>query len=51
MGPHLIDTARYLLGEVAAVTAALGRFGPGHPGEDVATLVLRFGPARWACST
>jgi predicted dehydrogenase len=43
MGPHLIDTARYLLGEVVAVTAALGRFGPGHPGEDVATLGLRFG--------
>jgi predicted dehydrogenase len=42
MGPHLVDTARYLLGEVAAVTATLGRFGPDHPGEDVATLVLRF---------
>jgi predicted dehydrogenase len=42
MGCHLIDTARYLLGEVASVSATLGRFGAGHPGEDVATLSLRF---------
>lgn len=42
MGPHLIDTARYLLGEVRSVAATLDRFGPGHPGEDVATLILRF---------
>ncbi len=42
MGPHLIDTARYLLGEVASVTATLDRFGPGHVGDDVATLLLRF---------
>jgi predicted dehydrogenase len=41
MGPHLVDTARYLLGEVATVSAALGRFGRGV-GEDVATLSLRF---------
>jgi predicted dehydrogenase len=42
MGPHLIDTARYLMGEVESVVAQLGRFGEGHPGEDVATLLLRF---------
>ncbi len=42
MGPHLIDTARYLLGEIATVSATLGHFGEGHPGEDVATLSLRF---------
>jgi predicted dehydrogenase len=42
MGPHLIDTARYLLGEVTSVTAVLGRFGTGHPGEDLATLALHF---------
>ena len=41
MGPHLIDTARYLMGEVSSVSATLGRFGPGHPGEDVAQLALR----------
>ncbi|MBX6315798.1 MAG: Gfo/Idh/MocA family oxidoreductase [Isosphaeraceae bacterium] len=41
MGPHLIDTARYLLGEVRSVFAALGRFG-GHAGEDLATLLLQF---------
>ncbi|HEX8202986.1 MAG TPA: Gfo/Idh/MocA family oxidoreductase [Isosphaeraceae bacterium] len=42
MGPHVIDTARYLCGEVAAVSATIGRFGSGHPGEDVATLLLQF---------
>jgi predicted dehydrogenase len=42
MGCHLIDTARFLMGEVVAVSASLGRFGTGHPGEDVATLSLRF---------
>lgn len=42
MGCHLIDTSRYLFGEVASVAATLGRFGPGHPGEDVASLALRF---------
>ncbi len=38
MGCHLVDTARYLLGEVETVSATLGRFGAGHPGEDLATL-------------
>jgi D-apiose dehydrogenase len=42
MGPHLIDTARYLMGEVSSVSAVLGCFGPGHPGDDVAQLSLRF---------
>jgi predicted dehydrogenase len=42
MGPHLADTARYLLGEVQAVYASLGHFGDGHPGEDLATLMLEF---------
>jgi predicted dehydrogenase len=42
MGPHLIDTARYLMGEVASLFARLDRYGAGHPGEDVATLSLRF---------
>jgi predicted dehydrogenase len=42
MGCHLVDTARYLMGEARSVSATLGRFGPGHPGEDVATLSLRF---------
>ncbi len=42
MGCHLVDTARFLLGEVAAVSATIGRFGPEHPGEDLATLSLQF---------
>lgn len=42
MGCHLVDTARFLLGEIQTVAAILGRFGAGHPGEDVATLSIRF---------
>ncbi len=42
MGCHLVDTARYLMGEIDSVTATIGRFGSGHPGEDVATLLVRF---------
>ncbi|WP_406699670.1 Gfo/Idh/MocA family oxidoreductase [Singulisphaera sp. Ch08] len=42
MGCHLVDTARYLLGEVETVSATLGRFGSGHIGEDLATLSLGF---------
>jgi predicted dehydrogenase len=42
MGCHLIDTARFLFGEVQAVTATVRRFGAGHPGEDVATLSVDF---------
>ena len=42
MGCHLIDCARFLMGEVASVSAAMGRFGPANAGEDVAMLMLRF---------
>jgi D-apiose dehydrogenase len=42
MGPHLVDTARFLMGEVSAVSATLGTFGPGHAGDDVGQLSLRF---------
>jgi predicted dehydrogenase len=42
MGCHLVDTARFLLGEVKAVSAVTARFGSGHSGEDVATLTLQF---------
>jgi predicted dehydrogenase len=42
MGCHLIDTARYLMGEVRRVGATTGRFGGGHIGEDLATLALHF---------
>ncbi|MFO0907688.1 MAG: Gfo/Idh/MocA family oxidoreductase [Isosphaeraceae bacterium] len=42
MGCHLVDTARFLMGEVESVHATTSRFGVGHPGEDVATLSLEF---------
>jgi predicted dehydrogenase len=42
VGCHLIDAARYLMGEVHSVAATIGQFGPGHPGDDLATLNLRF---------
>ncbi len=42
MGCHLVDCARFLLGEVATVSATLRRFGVSNLGEDVATLVLEF---------
>jgi predicted dehydrogenase len=42
MGCHLIDTARYLVGEIQTVSATTARFGRGHAGEDVATLSLYF---------
>ena len=42
MGCHLVDTARFLIGEVETVSAALGKFGSHSIGEDVATLSLRF---------
>jgi predicted dehydrogenase len=42
MGPHLVDTARFLMGEVRSVTAVVGRFGEGHIGDDLATLMLTF---------
>jgi predicted dehydrogenase len=42
MGCHLIDSARYLMGEAESVTATVGHFGTGHVGEDLATLSIRF---------
>jgi len=42
MGCHLVDTARFLFGAIERVTASLGRFGEGHPGEDLATLMVGF---------
>jgi predicted dehydrogenase len=42
MGPHLIDTARYLMGDITTVTATTARFGDHSIGEDLATLMLRF---------
>ena len=42
MGCHLVDTARYLIGEIQTVRATIGRFGKGHPGEDLASLDVYF---------
>jgi predicted dehydrogenase len=42
MGCHLIDTARFLLGEIATVFAQLLRAAEGHAGEDIATLSVVF---------
>jgi predicted dehydrogenase len=42
MGCHLVDTARYLLGEIRSVTATIGRFGQQTVGENVAMLSLSF---------
>ncbi len=42
MGCHLVDAARYLMGEVRSVAATVARFGDGHVGDDVATLSLQF---------
>jgi predicted dehydrogenase len=42
MGCHLIDTARFLMGEIETVSATLGRFGEGNTGEDVAMLSVSF---------
>jgi predicted dehydrogenase len=49
MGCHLIDTARYLFGEVETVSATLGRFGQHSVGEDVAMLDLRFASGSLGC--
>ena len=40
MGCHLVDTSRYLLGEVQKVSATIGRFGGRNVGEDMAMLTL-----------
>jgi D-apiose dehydrogenase len=42
MGCHLIDTARYLIGEIQTVSATIGRFGRHNVGEDVAMLSVYF---------
>ena len=42
MGCHLVDTARFLLGEARSVAATVGRFGAGHVGDDLATLAIEF---------
>ena len=42
MGCHLIDTARYLIGEIQTVSATMGKFGRHNLGEDVATLSIYF---------
>jgi predicted dehydrogenase len=43
---HFIDTFRYLLGEVEAVTARLRRLNPVIAGEDSGLIVFEFGDAR-----
>jgi predicted dehydrogenase len=42
MGCHLIDTARYLIGEIQTVSATIGHFGQSNIGEDVAMLAIYF---------
>jgi predicted dehydrogenase len=42
MGCHLIDTARYLIGEIQTVSATTGRFGRQNRGEDIAMLSVYF---------
>ncbi len=42
MGCHLVDTARYLMGEIQSVSATIGRFGRDNIGEDVAMLAVSF---------
>jgi D-apiose dehydrogenase len=42
MGCHLVDTARYLIGDIHTVSASIGRFGRWTAGEDVAMLSVSF---------
>jgi D-apiose dehydrogenase len=49
MGCHLVDTARYLFGEIEAVSATIARFGRVNIGEDVATLAVRFAGGAIGC--
>jgi D-apiose dehydrogenase len=42
MGCHLVDTARYLMGEIQSVSATIGRFGESNIGEDVAMPAVSF---------
>jgi predicted dehydrogenase len=42
MGCHLVDTARYLIGEIETVAAMIGMFGQRTIGEDMAMLTVSF---------
>ncbi|MGP0068631.1 MAG: Gfo/Idh/MocA family protein [Isosphaeraceae bacterium] len=42
MGCHLVDTSRYLMGEVRKVLATIGRYGERTVGEDLAMVTLYF---------
>jgi predicted dehydrogenase len=42
MGCHLVDTARYLFGEIQSISATIGRFGSVNIGEDLAMLTVSF---------
>jgi predicted dehydrogenase len=42
MGCHLVDTARYLMGDIRSVSATIGRFGAANIGEDVAMVAVTF---------
>jgi predicted dehydrogenase len=42
VGCHLVDTARYLFGEIETVAATMGRFGRRNRGEDLAMLTVTF---------
>jgi D-apiose dehydrogenase len=42
MGCHLVDTARFLFGEIETVSATIGHFGSANVGEDVAMLLVAF---------
>jgi predicted dehydrogenase len=42
VGCHMVDAARYLIGEIQTVSASIGRFGRRTVGEDVAMLSLYF---------
>jgi predicted dehydrogenase len=42
MGCHLVDTARYLFGEIQTISATFGRYGAANLGEDVAMLAVTF---------
>ena len=49
MGCHLVDTARYLFGEIEAVSTTTARFGQANIGEDIATLAVRFAGGAMGC--
>ncbi len=40
LGIHILDIARFLLGDVATLTARMARVNPRIKGEDVATMLL-----------